>query len=217
MTDPLAGLAEIFSAPVESLIVALGQGIAEAQHQLDQNSIATQAAIDSDPRLKGLGLQAQWYQFPRVDILIKLALSTAQPPAGAGMARLGTPSLQQAGVRILAQPVSASYQSHFNYNAQAASTITLAIVPVPPPLPPGQAASAPKMTPAAVQAAALGSAAKFNLLARQPNPALQFVVNYNSTAGAWFVLQYDPKQPAAKPVVVTVDDATGSVSVISSP
>ena len=44
-TDPLANAVETFSAPIESVIIALGQGIADAQKALDNNSIAV-AAID---------------------------------------------------------------------------------------------------------------------------------------------------------------------------
>ena len=56
----------------------LGKGISEAQAALDRNSIATQSAIDADPQLSSAGLQATWYQFPRVDLQLKLALTIAE-------------------------------------------------------------------------------------------------------------------------------------------
>ena len=58
---------EVFSAPLEGLITALGRDISAAQAELDRNALAAQEAIDSDPQLAGLGLQAPWHQLPRVD------------------------------------------------------------------------------------------------------------------------------------------------------
>ena len=40
--DPLANAVETFSTPIELLIIALGQGIAQAQQAMDQNSIQMQ-------------------------------------------------------------------------------------------------------------------------------------------------------------------------------
>lgn len=45
----LTNLVETFSASFENLILALGRGVAEAQQELDQHSIQTQEALDSDP------------------------------------------------------------------------------------------------------------------------------------------------------------------------
>jgi hypothetical protein len=224
--NPLETAVETFSAPIESVIVALGRGIAEAQAALDQNSIKTQEALDTDPVLSHFGLQATWYQFPRVDLQLKLALTvteerTATPQAGptavGPIARLALAR----PVRLVAQPVSAAYQNHFNYNAQASSQITLSIVPVPPPRAADQAAIAPRLGPDEVQKAALSSSAKFATTTDPtgnpiPDPKLRFDINFNAAARAWYVLQYDPADPTAKAVVVTVDDATGSVRVISA-
>ena len=124
-------------------------------------------------------------------------------------------------IRLIAQPVSAAFQNHFNYAADAASTITLSIVPVPPPRSGDQTTTPPRMTPTQVRAAALGSAAKFST-ARDPSGAvvpaanLRFDINFNAVSRTWYVLQYDPANPAATPIVVSVDDATGVVHVISS-
>ena len=215
--DPLANAVETFSAPIESLIIALGQGIAQAQQAMDQNSIQQQEAIDSNPVLAQRGLQATWYQMPRVDLQLKLSLTIAQdqPSGGGGPA----PPLR---MRLVAQPISASFQTHFSYDAQAASQVTLSIVPVPQP----QAGAPPRMAAADVQAAALGTAAaKFltvmvaGRLAPAPTDAqsnvLRFDVNFNSASRTWYALQYAPATPAVKPTAVAVDDATGAVRVIS--
>ena len=216
--NPLANVTEVFSAPIEGVIVALGKGISEAQRALDQNSIATQQAIDTDPVLSNQGLQATWYQFPRVDLQLKLALTIAQDGQAQAPHALGAVANFSKAIRLVAQPVSAAYQAHFNYTAEAASTITLSIVPVPAPRSGGQSTVTPRMAATDVQKAALASPAKFAKDAQgNPVATLRFDINFNATAGLWYVLQYDPLNPATKPVVVAVDDATGRVQVISTP
>jgi hypothetical protein len=83
-------------------------------------------------------------------------------------------------------------------------------VPVPPPRA-GDAASVPaRLSPEEVRKAALGSNAGFT-----EDPKLRFDVNFNAAARVWYVLEYDPTQPEGKAVVVSVDDETGAVRVIS--
>lgn len=226
--NPLANIAETFSAPIEGVIVALGQGLSEAQAALDHNSIKTQEAIDADPVLSRHGLQAQWYQFPRVELQLKLALSvvehTTTPAAGTApnAARaLGIGQLAAAKpLRLIAQPVNAAFQNHFNYNTEASSLITLSIVPVPAPRSADQAALPARMTPDQVREAALKSPAKFATVVVDgvtiPDPKLRFDMNYNSAAGTWYVLQYDPANPGVGGVVAAVDDTTGTVRVIGA-
>ena len=235
-TNPLGNTLEIFSASIEDFITSLGTGIAQAQTALDQNSIKTQELIDSDPVASHYGLQAAWYQFPKVDLDLKLSLTVAQdqssaPPAPAAPAgvRALFPMLASrlSPVRLVAQPVSASYQNHFNFDATAASSLTLSIVPVPPQR--GSQGVQPSMTVSKVKAAAFASAAKF-LLAKDaqnnvmkdpdgvPIPAttdalgnaLRLDTNFNGAAGLWYVLQYAPLNTAVPSVVVAVDDAVGS-------
>jgi hypothetical protein len=218
---------ELFSAPIEALIVSLGKGIAEAQTALDRNSIQTQEAIDADPVLASLGLQATWYQFPRVDLEIKLAITVVEErttPATSGPVFNDIRNIKNflaVPRRLVAQPVSAAYQNHFNYNSQAASTITLSIVPVPPPGAGDQSIVQPGLSANEVEALALNSPAPFATILdaknqKVPHPGRRFDVNFNAAARLWYVLQYDPADTAIKAVVVTVDDVTKSVRVISS-
>ena len=159
-TDPLATAVETFAAPIEGLIIALGQGLAQAQQGLDQNSIQTQEAIDTNPMMSQYGLQATWYQFPRVDLELKLSITVAQDQSSSTSNR--SPSrapifaAQFRPIKIIAQPVSASYQTHFNYDAQAASTLTLSVVPVPSPRAGAQGVQ-PLMNEEQVRAAAFAS------------------------------------------------------------
>jgi hypothetical protein len=220
--DPLANAVETFAAPIEGLIIALGQGVAQAQQALDQNSIQTQEQIDADPVLSQHGLQATWYQFPSVTMQLKLSLSIAQDqspqsaPAG---------NVAPSALRVIAQPLSASFQTHFNYDAQAASQINLTMVPVPAPSSGNAVSNPPRMTQAAVLAAAFASSAPFvTTLDGQKNKipaptngtgdALNIAVNFNATARTWYVLQWAPSNATVPTVSVAVDDVTGSVRIV---
>ena len=216
-TDPLANAVETFAAPIEGLIMALGQGVAQAQKALDQNSIATQEAIDTDPVLSQYGLQATWYQFPSVTMQLKLSLSMAQDPS----------STSQTPLRVVAQPLSAAFQTHFSYDAQAASQINLTMVPVPAPNSGNSVSNPPAKTQAAVLAAALASSAPFITTTSAQGvktpastdaggDALSIAINFNAAARLWYVLQWAPSNATVSPVSVAVDDATGSVRTVSS-
>jgi hypothetical protein len=242
--DALKNALETFSAPLESVIAALGQGIAQAQQALDRNSIQTQETIDADPLLSQYGLQATWYQFPKVDLQLTMSLAVAEeqtttqetssssgasPPAPLGATGVSGASMVSA-FRLVAQPVSASFQSHFNYSGQAASQITLAIVPVPAPRAGDQVTLPPKLQPADVQQLVLASGAKFitakdqqgntifaTVDSQSPPNALRTDINFNASSRTWYVLQYAPANKNVVPVVVAVDDASKAVRVISSP
>lgn len=215
-TDPLANAVETFAAPIDALIIALGQGIAQAQQALDQNSIKTQETIDTDPVLSQYGLQATWYQFPSVSMQLKMSLSIAQDQTSSI-----SPGGPPGALRLVAQPTSASFQTHFNYDATAATELNLTIVPVPPPKPGNQVSTPPNMKPADVQAAALASAAPF-VKTKDGQPAtvdaggnaLTLTINFNASARIWYVLQYAPSNATVKPVIVAVDDGTKSVRII---
>jgi|SRR4051794_31122899 len=221
-TDPTKA-AEVFSAPIQGVIAALGRGIAEAQMALDRGSVQAQEEIDANPVLASLGMQATWYQLPRVELELKLAMTITEQRGG-GTAPTGTigalaPTTAFARpLRLIAQPVSASYQNRFNYDVNAASTIKLAVVPVPPPAVGGTAAAPSRLSPEEVQALALKSSAGFKTVTQAdqtvPDPTSRFDVNFNSAARTWYVLQYDPADSTAKAVVVAVDDVTSAVRVI---
>jgi hypothetical protein len=226
-TPPLAAAVETFSAPIEDLIVALGQGLAQAQQALDQNSIKTQEAIDTDPVLSQYGLQATWYQFPNVNMQLKMSLSIAQdqqnPPSQVAARGLIAP-INAVPLRIIAQPLSASFQSQFNFDASAATQVNLTIVPVPAPASGSQVP--PQMTQAQVQTVALASSAPFvtttdshgNKIPATTDSkgnALSLIINFNAASRVWYVIQYAPSNNTVPNVVVAVDDATQSVRIIS--
>ncbi len=221
-TDPTKAV-EVFSAPIQSVIAALGRGIADAQMALDRGSVQAQEEINADRVLASLGMQATWYQLPRVELELKLAMTISEQQGGgttpAGTIKALAPATAFVRpVRLIAQPVSASYQNRFNYDVNAASTIRLTVVPVPPPAVGGTAVAPSRLSPEEVQALALKSSAGFKTVTQEgqtvPDPKLRFDVNFNAAARIWYVLQYDPADPSAKAVVVAVDDVTSSVRVI---
>lgn len=206
---------EVFSAPLEGLVTALGRDISAAQAELDRNALKAQEAIDSDPQLAGLGLQAPWHQMPRVDFQVKLALTTAAE-APAAKASIGA-ALVPSSVRLIAQPLSAAYQNHFNYDVSGSSELSISLVPVPPPQLPAESVLPPRLTAEDAQAVALRSrGAGFRKKGSEPAANLRFDANFNALTREWFVLQYDPKAPDKQPVVAAIDDATGAVRVVRS-
>jgi hypothetical protein len=211
----VGSVVEVFSAPLEGLITALGRDISAAQAELDRNALKAQEAIDSDPELAGLGLQAPWHQLPRVDFQVKLALSTAaeQPVARSGLAAAVVPT----GIRLIAQPLSAAYQNHFDYDVSGASELSLSLVPVPPPQLPAESTLPPDLTAEDARDKALRvRGAGFRKTRGEPRAGLRVDVNFNPLTREWFVLQYDPKAPTKSPVVAAVDDSTGAVRSIRS-
>jgi len=223
VTNQLLNAVETFSAPIESVIIALGQGIAQAQQALDQNSITTQQAIDTDPVLSQYGLQATWYQFPSVNMQLKMSMSITQDQSTQSAPAPAGASPAPGRFRIMAQPLSASFQSQFNYDAQAATQVNVTLVPVPPPKSGDQVTTPPQMTMAAVQAAALASGAPFvttknaqGAIVDAAGNVYTMVANFNAVARVWYVLQYAPSNAAIPPVVVAVDDATQTTRIIST-
>src|SRR5271155_3617667 len=237
-TDPLANAVESFSAPIESVIIALGQGIAAAQKALDQNSVATQEQIDADPVLSQYGLQATWYQFPTVSMQLKMSLtitqdqtqssssSSASPSVAGPPLSLAAASLAPNRLRLIAQPLSASFQNQFNYDSSAATQVNVTIVPVPPPKSGNQVSSPPQMTEAAVVTVAENTAQSAGtpfitnknsqgLIEDSSGNVYTISTTYNATSGTWYVLEYAPSNPNISAIAIAVDDATQTGRVVT--
>lgn len=210
----MATASEVFSAPIEGVIAALGRGIAEAQRELDRTSLQAQREIDADPELSQIGAQATWFQLPKVELELKLALTISDRPP----TRAVSPRAAIRPVKLLAQPVSAAFQNHFNYDVQGSSLVRVTVVPVPPPQAGDRTTAPPQLEQSEVERLALGSAADFSTVRRAGvrvgDPKLRLDVNFNAATRSWYVLQYDPADPAREAVAVAVDDATGAVQVV---
>jgi hypothetical protein len=214
MSDPVQRVTDMLSAPMEAVIIALGTGIARAQRELDRFAIQTQHEIEEDPDLAEAGLQATFYQIPRaeLELTIAIALEEERPAGAGGGAATGAAArvLQPYGLRqIQFQPVNATYKNQFNFDVNAASKLKLTIAPVPPPA--SDPSISPQLSPAKVQSIAAGQ------LVAGPNnevPAAdtRLAINFNTQRRLWFVLQYRIKDAAnVRVALVVVDDLTGAV------
>lgn len=204
-------IAELLSAPMEAVIIALGVGIARAQRELDRNSIETQREIDQDPTLAELGLQATWYQMPRTELELTMAISMEEQAPGAKALGQPLPTVLQPYrlKQLHIQPVNALYTNQFNYDVQASSKMKLTIVPVPPPA--AETAVAPRLDRDTV----IDLARPF-LVTEADGKTLRadtrLSVNFSGQARLWFVLQYRMVGTETQRVaLVVVDDDTRQV------
>jgi len=120
---------ETLVAPLGSILKSVGASLAEAQHALDEASIATQRAIDLavDSGEIEYDIQAQWYHFPEVNLELKMALSMN---AKAEVDKKG----KVRGYRpiLKAAPINAAYKNTYNYDVRGSSQIKAKIVSIPP-------------------------------------------------------------------------------------
>jgi hypothetical protein len=98
-------LVEEIVVPFEQAILSVARGVAQAQKALDQNSIEIQKAIDADPELAALGLNAPWFQMPengRGAQSRNPGRSAGELPAGRVLGLSGRPA---GGVNAMSRPV----------------------------------------------------------------------------------------------------------------
>ena len=196
-------IAELLTAPMAEVIISLGQSIAAAQKALDQNSIETQRQINEDPVLADLGLQAPWYQMPRVELELTMAVALEEKTPQTTPSAALTPNISALTRlrQIHFQPVNALYSNQFNYSANASSKLKLTIVPVPPP---ANEAAIPRLSTDEVT-----SIASPHLL---NDATARLALNFNGQGRLWFVLQYRlQNNVSTRLVLVVVDDETRQI------
>ena len=142
-------LLDTVSAPVGALIASIGRSVAEAQQQMDAQTIANFQAIYSGDNgdaalrvLRELGYRPTFYQFPEVTAEINIALTiscSASKSSGSARGLAGA-------LKLYAAPVDAAYSNKYNYQVEASSKVTFRIVPVPP----SPAAEQMKIAPALI-------------------------------------------------------------------
>lgn len=114
-----------FFADLSDIIINLGEGIAQAQHRLDLNSIETQKKINDDEELRNAGLMATWYTIPEVTFNLKMDYAVVEENTSTGSLK--------SSKRILVSPMNAQYQNYFKVNQSMQSELNVKFVPVPPP------------------------------------------------------------------------------------
>jgi hypothetical protein len=207
MTDQFSKVTDMLSAPMEQVIVALGTGIARAQRELDRYAIEIQREIEQDPVLSEAGLQATFYQIPRAELELTMAIVIeGEEPA---QQRSGPQALPVTSTfkalpikQLYFQPINATYTNQFDYDVNASSKLKLTVVPVPPP------AADTSVTPRLSQEEVL-NIVKDVLLT---DTSLRTSINFNGRTRVWVILQYrlDGDQ-AIRLLLVVVDDDTGKI------
>jgi hypothetical protein len=208
MSNGTQKVADLLSAPMEAVIVALGVSIARAQQELDRHSIDTQRDINEDPELAEIGVQATWYQMPRVELELTMAIAMEErktPPAGTPAPRgvRAAAVLEKFPIKQLyLQPVNATYNNQFNFNVNAASKVKLTIMPVPPP-------TAETGVTALLQRDEVLKIAQPGLVV---DANARLAVNFNGQARLWYVVQYKPVgDQTTRLALVVVDDETKAI------
>lgn len=121
-------LLDALSAPMGSLIASVGRSVAEAQRDLDAQTIALHQSIYAENEgllreLQRIGYRPTWYHIPSVEAELQVALTVT------GEYSETTPARSE--LKVYAAPVDAGYTSRFNYELKASSTVRFKIVPVP--------------------------------------------------------------------------------------
>jgi len=204
MADTVQRVSDLLSAPMEQVITALGTGIARAQRELDRYAIESQREINQDPLLSEVGLQATFYQIPKAELELTMAIAMEGEPTTAKAvgrgARAVLPALRLR--QLYLQPVNAAYTNQFSFDVQASSKLKLTIVPVPPPG--AEAAITPQLSREEVE-----KIASSKLVAAQ---AARLAVNFNGQVRLWFVLQYVLEGDAVRRLaLVVIDDQTKKI------
>lgn len=208
MADEIRRVADLLSAPMEQVIVAIGTAIGRAQRELDRFAIQTQREINEDPTLVENGIQPTFYQIPRAELELTTAIvleddggsAPSSAPLAIGAATL--PLKVAALSRVHLQPVNAAYTNQFNFDVNASSRVKLTIVPVPPP------AAADAVTPRLSQQEVIKVASP--KLATATN--VRLAVNFNGQSRLWFVVQYQIDGDTTKRLaLVVVDDETKQI------
>ena len=142
---------DVVASPLGDVIASVGQGVAEAQHALDEGSLGAVLDIyaeSDDEKLKLLqeiGYRPTFYALPETTGEVRIALRMGQGAAGAQGARpvkatnptvRAVPArvgLNTASSKIYGTPVDARYSNQFGFSADISAKLTFKIVPVPAP------------------------------------------------------------------------------------
>lgn len=125
-------------SPLPQLVQSLGKAIAEAQLQLDRQSIEIagrlQEQIEVFPgapkrSMLELGFTPTFYHFTETTIKARVAFSSAESEEFSFGASAGI------GYGVFTASVNASYSNKYSFTAEGSSEISTRIVSLPPPTP----------------------------------------------------------------------------------
>lgn len=119
----------IINESLEEVLFSVARGISQAQKRMDENSMTTQILIDSDPELSLYRFEAPWYQFPEINLELKMALSLEGEVEEKQVEGKKVEFEKPARIRIA--PLNATYVKTFDYDVSAACTLRAKIVSIP--------------------------------------------------------------------------------------
>lgn len=136
-TSDLKPLLDALSCPLGELIASVGRGVAEAQRELDQASLATLQDVYARGdglfgELQKIGYRPTWYHIPEAEGDLQVALTISGNEASGGAGTTPPAGAARSRVKLYATPVDAGYASRFGYTLNASSRVKFKIVPVPP-------------------------------------------------------------------------------------
>ncbi|MCK8515371.1 PASTA domain-containing protein [Methylonatrum kenyense] len=140
---------DVVASPLGKVISAVGEGVADAQRELDQASLAQTLEIygggdgEALELLRQIGYQPTFYALPETTGEVKVSLNLGGGKTGnggPGESANRIPQLPGFSARVpsrpltlYATPVNASVSNRYSYSANVAATLSFKIVPVPPP------------------------------------------------------------------------------------
>ena len=153
MADIKSLVKDVVASPLGDVIAAVGQGVAAAQHALDEGSLGAVLDIyaESDDEklrlLQEIGYRPTFYAIPETTGEVRVALRLGQGASGSGAARAVKPTTSSTiravplrtglnarfASKLYATPVDAGYQNQFGYTADISAKLTFTIKPVPAP------------------------------------------------------------------------------------
>jgi len=130
MTNGASGAGARAARPLADFVRDVGLAVAESQHELDRNSLATQHDIDRDAEAGAIphAFEAPWYRFAEVDVDMKLHVDTELQRRG----DRGDDTFLHP--RLTVRPAEPAREA--DDHADVTSSVHFRIVPVPPDLPP---------------------------------------------------------------------------------
>ena len=148
---------QLLDVPMGEMISSLGISIAEAQKNLDVNSIDILKAMGEDGTVSlpfvsvkydgekmilednevttsmiGAGFQPTFYQFSETIIEVKIAISTSYERSYERSTQKKTDIKNKKKTVTRATTVDATYSNKYNYSAEGSSLLRTRLVPVPP-------------------------------------------------------------------------------------
>jgi hypothetical protein len=135
MSSATKTVTALLNAPLPAIVRMLGQAVADAQHALDQNSIATALQMaESRLELGGrslslieLGFLPPFYAFTDTTIEARMAFTVTEETT------IGVTGKVEAQIGVVAVSVEASYARKFGFSAEGSSAIATRLTSVPPP------------------------------------------------------------------------------------